>query len=126
MSCNEFKEEVQELKAQGKTIVQIASVLNRPRSSVSRHFSDNKRSWARDNRIKNKFEIDNYKVSKGCHLCSESDPRVLQFHHVNSEEKESSISKMLSSGCSLKKILKEIEKCEVVCANCHLKIHNEL
>lgn len=126
MSCKEFKEKVQELKAQGKTITQIANELGRHRASVSRHFSESKRSWARDNRLKNKFEIDKYKVNKGCYLCSESDPRVLQFHHVNSEDKESTISKMLSAGRSLEKILKEIEKCEVVCANCHLKIHNEL
>jgi DNA-binding NarL/FixJ family response regulator len=126
MNCKVFKNEVLALKEAGKTIKEIAIELQRPESSVRRHFCDGKRTSVRENRQKKKFEIDKFKVSKGCYLCSESDPRTLQFHHVDSNEKEATISKMLSNGVGLKKIFEEINKCEVVCANCHLKIHNEL
>ena len=41
----------------------------------------------------------------------------LQFDHLPEHEKLYEVSRM--AGHSKVKILKEIEKCEVVCANCH-------
>ncbi len=38
--------------------------------------------------------------------------------------KENTISNMVSNGCSKKAILKEIEKCESLCANCRHIIHH--
>jgi hypothetical protein len=42
----------------------------------------------------------------------------MDFDHRNPEEKEYEISKLIS-GCQLTKLWKELEKCDVVCANCH-------
>ena len=70
--------------------------------------------------------LEDYKVSRGCSSCPESDPRALQFHHSDPKIKDTTISKMLSNALSLEKILLEISKCEVVCANCHLKLHIDL
>lgn len=41
----------------------------------------------------------------------------MQFDHLNPQEKKYEISKM--SCYSVKTIMAEIEKCDVVCANCH-------
>ena len=38
-------------------------------------------------------------------------------------KKENGISKMVADGYSIEKILKELKKCEVLCANCHRKVH---
>lgn len=52
-----------------------------------------------------------------CVDCPEKDPIVLEFDHVG--EKFKAISEMLSNNYSIKRIAKEIEQCEVRCANCH-------
>jgi len=47
----------------------------------------------------------------------------LQFHHQNSEDKVFNISRAANTGISLDRIKKEINKCIVLCANCHLIRH---
>lgn len=55
----------------------------------------------------------------GCGRCPESDMRALLFHHINPKEKKFAISGRNTSGIEM--LIKEIEKCELICANCHLK-----
>ena len=55
-----------------------------------------------------------------CQNCGETDPRVLEFHHVG--DKDSEITRLVSGGWSIKRIQEEIGKCQVLCANCHRKI----
>ena len=45
---------------------------------------------------------------------------VLQFHHTDATQKEFSIS---GKSISWEKIQKELDKCVLVCANCHGEIH---
>lgn len=66
----------------------------------------------------------NHKSSLECETCGENHPACLEFHHVNPDEKEHEISKMVARGFSMKAILREIEKCKILCANCHHKLHN--
>jgi hypothetical protein len=66
-----------------------------------------------------------YKKRSHCKICLISDPVVLQFHHRNPSEKDISISNVVSRGWSLTRLDKEIEKCDILCANCHLKFHSE-
>ncbi len=50
-------------------------------------------------------------------------PFCMDFDHL--KDKTKNISDMLNSGCSLDAIKKEIEKCELVCSNCHrLRTYN--
>lgn len=105
-------------------------------------FKDNatqrsyKREWYKNNSAKVKKEVANrkknllawvreIKSSRGCSICAESHPACLDFHHRNSEEKEYVISKMIVDGAGRERILKEIDKCDVVCSNCHRKLHYE-
>jgi hypothetical protein len=55
--------------------------------------------------------------SNPCVDCGEADVRVLEFDHVGT--KESSVSALLSRGVSLARFEREINRCEVVCVNCH-------
>jgi 5-methylcytosine-specific restriction endonuclease McrA len=47
---------------------------------------------------------------------------ALDFHHINSREKEFGLS-VRGLTRSWKKISKELDKCILVCANCHRELH---
>lgn len=64
----------------------------------------------------------NIKSYLRCSICGESRLWVLDFHHVNPDEKEDSISNLVHTG-NIDKIKKEMEKCIVLCANCHRDLH---
>ena len=53
-----------------------------------------------------------------CVDCGESDPLVLEFDHVRGR-KRLNVSDLLNRDYPWSTVLREIEKCEVVCANCH-------
>lgn len=54
-----------------------------------------------------------------CVDCGETDPVVLHFDHVRGK-KSANVSRLKTN--SLDVMLREIDKCEVRCANCHLRI----
>ena len=58
-----------------------------------------------------------YLMGKSCSDCGHTDMRVLEFDHVRGEKKFN-IGAVLGRE-SWVRIAKEIEKCEIVCANCH-------
>ena len=67
--------------------------------------------------------LDEYKATLRCD-CGENHIACLDFHHVTGD-KEFNISDGTRNGYAYDKILKEIEKCIVICANCHRKLHHE-
>ena len=60
---------------------------------------------------------------ESCIKCGESDIACLDYHHRNPSEKEGGVGSMVNSFRPKKKILEEIAKCDVLCANCHRKHH---
>lgn len=54
-----------------------------------------------------------------CADCGLGDVIVLTFDHL--ESKKATISAMIRNGYSIESLKKEINKCEVVCANCHMR-----
>ena len=59
-----------------------------------------------------------YKLDLGCVDCHyNTHAEALDFDHI--WDKEFNVSDMVRLGYSWANILVEIEKCEVVCANCH-------
>ncbi len=63
------------------------------------------------------------KNSLKCASCGENTSVCLDFHHDNEKNKDHNISSMIKRGFSKEKILEEIEKCTILCANCHRKFH---
>lgn len=65
--------------------------------------------------------ITSIKSNTPCNDCGKYyDPICMDFDHVNPLDKSFGICGSFKSlGLSLLKILKEIEKCDVVCSNCH-------
>lgn len=68
-------------------------------------------------RQKYKNDFINFKKTLKCNRCGYSDYRALQFHHL-SKNKEFQISSKIGQR-SLNGLKSEIEKCEILCANCH-------
>lgn len=63
-------------------------------------------------------QINEIKESTPCADCGEKYPYyVMDFDHIQGE-KFANVSVLRNSGVS-KKVWQEIEKCEIVCANCH-------
>ena len=74
-------------------------------------------------REKRKAWIDAYKLSKGCSVCGyNANPVALELNHIDPNEKKFTVSRVLGSGYPWATVLEEIEKCNVMCSNCH-QIH---
>ena len=68
----------------------------------------------------------NLKSKLKCEICGFNHPAALDFHHNNPKEKDMEISMAMRNGWSKKRILSEIEKCKILCANCHRVFHNTI
>lgn len=75
------------------------------------------RKAAKERAKKHHELIYNYLLDNPCVDCGEKDPLVLQFDHVRGEKKFD-ISYGIAAR-SLEKLVAEIEKCDIRCANCH-------
>ena len=67
--------------------------------------------------------FDNLRETLTCNKCGEDRFYVLDFHHRNPEEKEMNLGDVRRRGWSKERILKEVAKCDVYCANCHRELH---
>ena len=63
-----------------------------------------------------------YKSTLKCSKCGFNHPAALDFHHTDPTKKEFTISSVRTS-MSKDKLLREIKKCIVLCANCY-RIHH--
>jgi len=63
-----------------------------------------------------------YKHERGCLICGENDPRCLDFHHRDPKQKVMGVALMV--GLQMERLIEEINKCDVMCANCHRKKTN--
>lgn len=59
------------------------------------------------------------KTIAGCKFCNERCAVCLDLHHLN-DDKEFNLSRCVYA---ISKVKDELAKCEVVCANCHRKVH---
>jgi hypothetical protein len=68
--------------------------------------------------------IIDYKVQRGCSNCGIIDPRVLDLHHSDESKKTFTVA-YFRRALGFERIKREVEKCEVLCANCHRILHWE-
>ena len=64
-----------------------------------------------------------FKLNKKCHFCCESESVFLDFHHIDETTKNYNISSLRYNTYSIDKIKEEIDKCVILCSNCHRKVH---
>lgn len=89
-----------------------------------RYYENHAYYRARHNTSRNKIREQNarkvfeYLSNHCCIKCGESDPIVLEFDHRSKSDKIENISNLVFNS-AWSRIEKEIEKCDVLCANCH-------
>jgi len=74
-------------------------------------------------RFQSKQYVKKYLETHFCVDCGERDPDVLCFHHRKPGKKRYTIGAGWASGILPKSLIKEIRKCDVLCANCHRRRH---
>lgn len=96
------------------------------KASKKKNF--NKLGWYQKNRHKLKKFCFEYKGGK-CKRCEVSTLPLCcyHFHHRDSREKEFEVGQLFGSSGErgMEKIMNELEKCDMLCANCHLITHWE-
>ena len=104
-------------KACKRKYLKAYQAMNKPRLAVQR------KTYATAQRKKRQAIVNKIKQDRGCIFCPESLPACcLDFHHVNPSIKDREISKLVN-GCKLSRIDRELDKCVVICSNCHRKLH---
>jgi hypothetical protein len=72
-------------------------------------------------RIRNWF--DRYSKTMKCSHCPETHVGCLDFHHIDPNTKKASVREMMRGHHSFESLMEEVSKCEVLCSNCHRKLH---
>lgn len=91
-------------------------------SNLEQKEKRKKRERERSN--KNREAFRKWKETLSCRVCNESCSFCLEFHHLNSSNKDFTISNITSKNLSY--IQKETAKCIVLCSNCHKKVHADI
>jgi len=97
-----------------------AQAIEAMRVSRRKHYHANKEQYALRNKAKKELLRKILREAKDnpCVDCGVIYPfYVMQFDHI-AGDKITDVSRLVASG-SEKKLLEEIAKCELVCANCH-------
>ena len=71
-----------------------------------------------------KTALINYKGGKCCRCGYNKCARALEFHHLDASQKDFGVSRNLAK--DMNKLKQEVDKCILVCSNCHAEIHDEL
>lgn len=116
------KEKIIDLYRQGKSYREIQELLGCSKGTIAYHVGAGQKEKNNERRKKKKNQIKEYiaeyKQSRRCADCKEDYPYwIMDFDHLSN--KEFGIAQYSKHTLDLEKIKKEIEKCEVVCANCH-------
>jgi len=74
-------------------------------------------------RIEQREWFNDLKSKLKCEICEEQHPAIIDFHHRDPKEKKFSLGNHRSY--TKKGILEEMRKCDILCANCHRKLHWE-
>lgn len=85
------------------------------------YYIDNSRENYKRYRARNRENLAEYLKDKKCSRCPESESCCLDFHHLGN--KTDTVSDLSGKGVPWKKVLEEIQKCIILCANCHRKEH---
>lgn len=93
---------------------------------AKKHYEANKDKVKQAAKLKNELArkrnsdfIKEYLETRHCIDCGEKDIIVLEFDHKDSSDKINNVCLMVKRAVSLDTLKKEIDKCEIRCANCH-------
>ena len=84
-------------------------------------YKNDRAKWAKKRYAEFRELVDGIKARNGCSVCGEHRIPCLDFHHKDREQKLFSIGR--GWGRNPKTVLAEVEKCILLCANCHRVLH---
>jgi len=87
------------------------------KSSPARRLAVKKTT--RELQLRNKTFVHEYLTRHSCISCGESNPVVLEFDHRDPKEKKFNISDGVRRCSTTDMIMDEIDKCDILCCNCH-------
>lgn len=62
-----------------------------------------------------------------CQICEYNKcQEALELHHINPDEKEFGLGKVVANPKSWEKIVNELRKCILLCSNCHREVHADV
>lgn len=96
------------------------------------HYGRNKAKYILKARLfakKKRIEFGKIVTQLKCNPCTDCGkqypPYVMDFDHINAEDKLDDIAALLRRGYGKQTLIDEIAKCELVCSNCHrIRTHN--
>ena len=121
--CKEVKPETEWNKSTSRkdglqTYCQLCTrKLNNERYATNPKYRARIKKNNKRSRQKTLQYIWNYLTIHPCVDCGENDPIVLEFDHVSGEKQFSIANGKYNQ--TLERVIKEIDKCVVRCANCH-------
>ena len=133
-SKNFDKEEVLNYYLTTQSLRKTAHHFNTTRNTIRKYIDDNHiingkiKKISRSQSViewrkRKKIELVKYKGGH-CERCGyDKCISALAFHHLDSNQKDFAIS---GKSYSIEKLKKEVDKCIMVCANCHIEIHDEI
>ena len=89
------------------------------------HYTKNKQQVIQNTIYRNeKYRkvLTKWKETLFCSACREDDSSCLDFHHLDSTTKDDNIATLFGNG-QIQKTISELNKCVVICSNCHRKHH---
>lgn len=87
-------------------------------------FSPSRTNSSTKRMIRNRKFVRDYKQNKKCEICGYNKyPELLIFHHKNKEEKNKGVNILMKTLKNLEIIKIEIDKCLLLCSNCHRELH---
>ena len=79
------------------------------------------------NKKEYRWRVDQYKLELGCSKCGYNKcVGALCFHHTDPKNKEFMISKATNASISKEKFEVELDKCILLCANCHAELEEKI
>jgi hypothetical protein len=101
--------------------------IEKRREASRRHYAKHRdrviakaKGYSKAARNRIRTHINTHLKANPCVDCGETDIIVLEFDHIG-DDKKFNISDATRFGYSMDKVIAEIAKCEVRCANCHRK-----
>jgi hypothetical protein len=122
-SACKIDKSIDEFNKKGARLQSVCKRCNR--DILKRHYVNNKLKYKeKKKRYYNSVREYVNLLKTPCINCGESDIRCLDFHHILGKEVEIAIA--VRRGWSKERIKIEIDKCVILCANCHRKEHSPI
>ena len=96
-----------------------------PDGRFAKMESIRRKKYKNQGRERNREIVNNIK-KKGCSICGYNKSlKALHFHHT-ADNKKYDVGWIVAEGLSYDLLIKEIDKCILVCSNCHHEMHDKI